>query len=150
LEKPKLLVFDDDERSARATGRQLNDHFEITIVKNQDELEDKIAETFSVILTDIRIQGTEKTGFEIVNEIRQNMRITRIPIIIYSGQITVDETRKEQGKLFFDYVDKGTIGWGDELLKKIIKGKRCQPKNSRLSNNKSHVQKTETFRKSHT
>ncbi len=126
-EKPKLLLFDDDEKTADLIIDSLEDDFEVTWIHKQDELEETISDRFDVIVTDVSIKDSDKTGYELIDGFRRNIRIIRIPIVVYSAKVNILDIAKEQGKSFFAYVDKGERGMGDELLDKCreaVKQKR--------------------------
>ncbi len=119
-EKPRLLLFDDDEKTADLIIDSLSDDFNVTWVSKQEELENIISDEFVVIVTDVSIKGSDKTGFELIDDFRRNMRITKTPIVVYSAKVNICEIEDEQGKLFFAYVDKGEKVMGEELLAKCL------------------------------
>jgi CheY-like chemotaxis protein len=98
----------------------LSDDFNVTWVKNQSELEEKINAEFQVIVTDVSINNSDKTGFQLIDDIRVDLRITRIPIVVYSANVNIEDIEKEQGKLFCGYVDKGNDMSGDVLLQTCL------------------------------
>ena len=117
---PKLLLLEDSDRGLDLIMDSLGEYFNVTRVKDQFELEEKISKEFQVIVTDVKIRGTEKTGFQLIDDLRVKMRITRIPIVVYSANMTIEDIEEEQGKLFCGYVDKGNDVSGDVLLKTCI------------------------------
>jgi len=120
IEKPQLLLLEDSEKNIDLLIDSLSEYFDITWVKNESELEEKINAEFQVIVTDVSINTSDKTGFQLIDDLRVNMRITRIPIVVYSANVNIEDIEKEQGKLFCGYVDKGTDVSGDVLLKTCI------------------------------
>jgi CheY-like chemotaxis protein len=127
-EKPKLLLFDDDEKTADLIIDSLDDEFEVTWVSKQEELEEIISDEFDVIVTDVSIKDSDKTGYELIDDFRRNIKITRTPIVVYSAKVNISDIEKEQGKLFFAYVDKGEKVMGDDLLDKCLEAAK-QKKN---------------------
>ena len=120
-DKPKLLLFDDDQKTVDLIQDSLEDDFDVTWCSTQEELDDKIDPSFDVIVTDVSIKDSDKTGYEIIDDIRRNLRITRIPIVVYSAKVNIEDIRKECGKLFFDYVDKAGKMANDDLIDKCKK-----------------------------
>ena len=120
IEKSNLLLFEDSEKQIDLILDTLSDDFNVTWVKNQSELEEKINAQFQVIVTDVSINNSDKTGFQLIDDLRVNMRITRIPIVVYSANVNIEDIEKEQGKLFCGYVDKGNDVSGDVLLQTCI------------------------------
>jgi CheY-like chemotaxis protein len=120
IEKSNLLLFEDSEKQIDLLMDTLSDDFNVTWVKNQSELEEKINAEFQVIVTDVSINNSDKTGFQLIDDLRVNMRITRIPIVVYSANVNIEDIEKEQGKLFCGYVDKGNDASGDVLLQTCI------------------------------
>jgi len=118
IEKPKLLLLEDNELQVDLIIDSLEEAFNVEWVSNQQQLENKISKEFKVIVTDVSINNSEKTGFELIDDLRVNMRITRIPIVVYSANVNMEAIEEEQGKLFCGYVDKGGGKSGDELLEK--------------------------------
>ena len=123
-EKPKLLLFDDDERTADLIIDSLENEFNVIWVSKQEELEDIISDEFDVIVTDVSIKDSEKTGYELIDDFRRNIKITRTPIVVYSAKVNIADIEKEQGKLFFAYIDKGEKVMGDELLEKCLEASK--------------------------
>jgi CheY-like chemotaxis protein len=116
MEKPKLLLFDDEEKTADLTIDALDDDFDVVWKSNQDELDEVITDNFSVIVTDVSIKDSEKTGFQIIDDLRRKYRITRTPIVVYSAKVNIYEIENEQGNLFYRYIDKVGKESNDELL----------------------------------
>jgi len=123
-EKPRLLLFDDDEKTADLIIDSLEEYFDVKWVSKQEELEEVISDEFSVIVTDVSIKDSDKTGYELIDDFRRNIRITRTPIVVYSAKVNITDIEEEQGKLFFAYVDKGDKVMGDELLDKCIEASK--------------------------
>jgi len=120
MEKPRLLLFDDDEKTIDLTGDALEDYFDVTLVTLESQLDDIITDDFAVIVTDVSIKDSDRTGYQILDELRRKYKITRTPIVVYSAKVNINSIQIEQGKLFFRYVDKATKTSNDELLEACI------------------------------
>ena len=111
-----LLLFEDDDTTAKNVEDQLNYDFNVIRVKNKEELRDKLEpDLFSVIVTDVQIDGSDINATEILHDIRRKRRITRTPIIVYSGIKNMDVIEKEEDKMFRYYITKGEKGWLSKL-----------------------------------
>jgi len=116
LTEKYLLLFEDDDLTAKNVEDQLKYDFKVIRVKDQDELRDKLEpDLFSVIVTDVQIDTSDKPATEILHDIRRKRRITRTPIIVYSGVKNMDIIEKEENKMFRYYVTKGERGWLNKL-----------------------------------
>ena len=116
----KLLLFDDDYRNVKLIKRKCKGYFEIVWVKNETELDEEIDAEFDVIVTDVRIKGTDKKGHVIVDDIRMGFGFSGINVIVYSGVANISEIKKAYEGLFFDCIDKGDGEWTTILLKVCI------------------------------
>ena len=126
-DKPGLLLFDDDEKTADLIKDSLEDDFEVTWCSTQEELDEKIDSSFDVIVTDVSIKDSDKTGYRLIDDLRRNLRLTRTPIVVYSAKVNIEDIRKDQGKLFFAYVDKASRIAGDYLLDQCKKAAKEKP-----------------------
>ena len=115
-DKPRLLLFDDDHKTADLVKDSLEDDFEVTWCSTREELDEKIDNSFDVIVTDVSIKDSDETGYRVIDDLRRNLRLTRTPIVVYSAKVSIEDIRKEHGKLFFAYVDKASKIAGDCLL----------------------------------
>jgi CheY-like chemotaxis protein len=120
IEKPKLLLLEDSDKGIDLIMDSLSEYFDVTWAKDQFQLEEKINAKFQVIVTDVSINNCEKQGFQLIDDLRVKMRITRIPIVVYSANVNIEDIEEDQGKLFCGYVDKGNDMSGDVLLKTCI------------------------------
>ncbi len=95
----------------------MKDDFKVDRAKNQDQLRDYLEpDHYSVIVTDVQIDGSGGIpATEIIHDIRRKRRITRTPIIVYSGVKNMDIIEKEENKMFRYYVTKGERGWLSKL-----------------------------------
>ena len=123
-DKPRLLLFDDDQKTADLIKDSLEDDFEVTWCSTQEELDEKIDNSFDVIVTDVSIKDSDKTGYRLIDDMRRSLRLTRTPIVVYSAKVNIEDIRKEQGKLFFAYVDKASKIAGNCLLDQCKKAAR--------------------------
>ena len=121
-EKPHLLLFDDEEDTGDLVKDSLEDDFEVTWVRTKEELRDAIEpDLFSVIVTDVSIETSPEAGYEIVDKLRRVRKITRIPVIVYSGVRNMTEIEKTEDKLYHSYITKGSKGWIDTLVSTCLK-----------------------------
>ena len=112
-----LLLFEDDDTTAKNIIDQLeyDKKFKVKHAKNQDQLRDYLEpDHYSVIVTDVQIDTSDIPATEIIHNIRRKRRISRTPIIVYSGVKNMDVIKKEENKMFRHYVTKGR-GWLSEL-----------------------------------
>ena len=116
-DKPKLLILEDNEMEYDLIENSLNETFEIEWARNYEGLENVISDQFSVMVVDVSIKNSDKKGYEMIDELRRKLRITKTPIIIYSANQNIKDIEDEQGDIFFRYVDKGEKTMGDVLLK---------------------------------
>ena len=116
-DKPKLLILEDNEMEYDLIEISLNETFEIEWARNYEQLENVISDQFSVMVVDVSINHSDKKGYEMIDELRRKLRITKTPIIIYSANQNIKEIEDEQGDIFFRYVDKGEKTMGEVLLK---------------------------------
>jgi CheY-like chemotaxis protein len=123
-EKPNLLLFEDNAAQVDLIIDSLSDDFDVTWVSNQKQLEEIISDEFNVIVTDVSIKDFDKTGYEMIDDFRRNIKITKTPIVVYSAKVNIADIEKEQGKLFFAYVDKGEKVMGDELLERCLEASK--------------------------
>ena len=117
-DKPRILLFDDDQKTADLIKDSLADDYEVTWCSTQEELDEKIDNSFDVIVTDVSLKDSDKTGYRLIDDLRRGLRITRTPVVVYSAKVNIEDIREEHGKMFFAYVDKGSRMSGDDLLDK--------------------------------
>lgn len=126
MAKPKLLLFDDDVKIADIIEDSLEDEFDVTWRSKPHELDDVINDEFSVIVTDVSITGYDKAGYQIIDDLRRKMKIMRTPIVVYSAKINIKDIKRECGKLFYAYVDKGDA-MGDKLVETCLEASQMKP-----------------------
>ena len=115
--KPKLLILEDNVMEYDLIEISLSETFEIEWARNYEQLENVISDQFLVMVVDVSINHSDKKGYEMIDELRRKLRITKTPIIIYSANQNIKEIEDEQGDIFFRYVDKGEKTMGEVLLK---------------------------------
>ena len=120
-EKDELLLFDDEPDTAEIVVDTLSGDFEVTFCSTETQLRDVIEhDRFCVIVCDVNIQSSNKTGYEIIDEIREKYNIRKIPVGVYSAVRNIPEIKKSQGTYYDFYVEKAG-NWGEKLLAECIK-----------------------------
>jgi len=121
-DKPHALLFDDDVETVDITKDSLEEEFDVTWVSTKEELDEKIErDHYDVIITDVSIETSPQTGYQMVDEFRRKYRVTRTPVVVYSAVRNVLEVKKSQNRLFHAYVDKAAKNWQDKLIKECTK-----------------------------
>lgn len=116
-DKPNLLLFDDDENTVDITKDALEDFFIVTWVSTKAELDENIErDHYDVIVTDVSIETSPQSGYEMVDELRRKYRVTRTPVVVYSAVRNVSEIKKSQNRLFYSYVAKVGRDWQKKLV----------------------------------
>jgi CheY-like chemotaxis protein len=99
--------------------------FDVEWVKNYDQLRSELEDNFfSVIVTDVSIDSSSEDGYEIIDNIRVKRRITRTPVIVYSGVKNMQEIERTNKNLFFAYLTKGTRNWLSKLEELCLKASK--------------------------
>lgn len=123
--KPKLLLFDDDRKTVDITQDELAEEFEVTLVSEEEGLDDVITDQYAVIVTDVSIIGSDKTGYQIIDGLRRKHRITRTPIVVYSAKVRISDIEDQNKDLFYKYVNKvPRENEDDELLATCIEASK--------------------------
>ena len=125
--KPRVLVYDDNEKAREDLKLMIDDDFEV-YTASPDTLASELRETIDVIATDVEIiqRGhAERRGYDDVESVLKKACMVR-PVIVYSNipgmDVKAAATSKGQGDFFFDYVDRhGNFDWMDDLADKIRK-----------------------------
>jgi len=121
-DKHELLLFDDEADTGDIVRDRLSDDFEVTFCTTEAELREVIQpDRFCVIACDVSIQNSNKTGYKIIDEIRQDYGIRKVPVVVYSAVRDIPEIRKNEGTYYDAYVEKGPPGWGEKLSASCIK-----------------------------
>ena len=125
----QLLLFDDEPNTAEIVVDTLQEIdpktrkpiFEVTYCSTEAQLRDAIEpDRFCVIVCDVNIQSSSKTGYQIIDKIREDYGIKKIPVGVYSAVRNIPEIKKEQGTYYDFYIEK--LGnWGEKLLAACMK-----------------------------
>ena len=99
--KKKVMLVEDDQFLARALGSKLKkEGFDVTVLRNGDQaLEALKGSTPDILLLDLIMP--EKDGFAVLEEIRANASLKKLPVMVLSnlGQETDTKATKELGAL---------------------------------------------------
>ena len=121
-DEPELLLFDDEPDTAEIVVDKLSDDFKVTFCSTETQLRDVIEpDRFCVIACDVSIQNSDKTGYKIIDEIRQDYGIRKVPVVVYSAVRDIPEIRKREGMYYDAYVEKVPPKWGEKLAAACIK-----------------------------
>ncbi|MDP3729706.1 MAG: response regulator [bacterium] len=114
----KILLTEDDQFLSSLLGNRLRrEGFEVVIAKNGDDaLKELGAQKIDLVLLDIILPG--KSGFEVLEEIKKDSKIAKIPVVIISnlGQDADVEKGKQLGAV--DYIVKARVSI-DNVIQKI-------------------------------
>ena len=87
-ERPKVLVADDNKELVEYISSKLSSNYEVIIATNGDlAMKILLEQNIDFLITDISMPG--KTGLELCREIRNNIEISHLPIIILSARASV-------------------------------------------------------------
>lgn len=105
MNKPKILIFDDEKIWANTMSKTLKEKFSVTSTTKHKNWNQNLRSTFwDVVLVDVQI-GAAKTGAQLAEEAILNFNITA-PIILISGVVNLQEVKKKYKNIFFDYICK--------------------------------------------
>ena len=80
---PELLLFDDEADTGDLVVDRLAEDFDVTFCTTEDKIRDELQpERFCVIVCDVNIQFSNKTGYQIIDEIRTEYQIRKVPVVI--------------------------------------------------------------------
>lgn len=89
IDKPKLLLVEDDDDIAAFSSSVLNDLFTVIRVENgllaSESIRDSIPD---IILSDVMMP--EKDGIELLQEIKSNELTSHIPVILFSAKTSLE------------------------------------------------------------
>ena len=126
---PELLLFDDEPDTGDLARDRLEDYFKVTYCTTEEQLREEIEpDRFSVIAGDVSIMNSDKDGYEIIDELRVNLDMRGVPVVVYSAVRNMAEIKKRWGGFFSDYVVKGESRWAENLLHAC---KKAEQKNKR-------------------
>ena len=121
-DKSELLLFDDEADTGDLVRDRLSDDFDVTFCTTVTQIRDEIQpDRFCVIVCDVNIQLSNQTGYQIIDKIRKDMHIRKVPVVVYSAVRDIPEIKKSEGTYYDAYVEKGPELWGEKLLKACIK-----------------------------
>lgn len=127
---PELLLFDDEADTGDLARDRLEDYFKVTFCTTEAQLREVIEQNrFSVIACDVSIMNSDKEGYEIIDELRVQYDIRKVPVVVYSAVRNMAEIKKRFGGFFDDYVVKGESRWAENLLHACKKAERKNPRN---------------------
>jgi diguanylate cyclase (GGDEF)-like protein len=113
LERPKILLIDDDERYLQSLGALLCDKYLILATTDSlQALNIASAELPQLILLDLNMQGID--GFQVIRELKQNLETADIPIIVVTGS---HESRDETRCLRLGAVDYITKPYNPDIVR---------------------------------
>lgn len=88
FEKPRLLIADDNKDLREYLATKLGEQYDVLAVSNGDAALRMVCEqNIDFLLTDISMPG--KNGLELCREIRENLDVSHLPIIILSARASV-------------------------------------------------------------
>lgn len=114
----KILLAEDDEfLSSLLHNRLLREGFTVALAKNGDEVVE-LLKSFKpdLVLLDIILPG--KLGFEILEDMRQDPKISKIPFMVMSNLGQDEDIAKAKRLGAIDYFVKARIVI-DDLIKRI-------------------------------
>lgn len=86
--RPRLLIADDNKDLRDYLSLKLGEQYEVIAVSNGEAASRAVREqNVDFVLTDISMPG--KTGLELCREIRENLDVSHLPIIILSARASV-------------------------------------------------------------
>jgi len=113
--KPNVLIFDDEIEWAKLIKEDIEDRYSVTIVKNAEEWNSKIAPSYwAVIIVDVQILGSAKLGFEIAEDAILTLGI-KSPVIVITNKVDVQSIKKSKGNLFFAYHSKTDPNFSENI-----------------------------------
>ena len=128
---PELLLFDDEPDTGDLACDRLEDYFKVEYCTTEEQLTEVIEpKRFSVIACDVSIMNSDKDGYEIIDELRVNLDMRGVPVVVYSAVRNMAEIKKRWGGFFSDYVVKGESRWVENLLHVCKKAEKENPRNN--------------------
>jgi len=121
-DKPELLLFDDEADTGDIVQDRLSDDFEVTFCTTEAQIRDEIQpDRFCVIACDVSIQNSDKSGYKLIDEIRRDYGIRKVPVVVYSAVRDIPEIRKREGTYYDAYIEKVPPKWGEKLAAACMK-----------------------------
>ena len=120
--KPELLLFDDEPDTGDIVQDRLSDDFVVTFCTTEAQIRDEIQpDRFCVIACDVSIQNSDKSGYKLIDEIRRDYGIRKVPVVVYSAVRDIPDIRKREGAYYDAYVEKVPPKWGEKLAAACMK-----------------------------
>lgn len=117
MAKHILIVEDDTFLQGLAASKLSKEGYEVSTASNIDEASKVIEEkTLDFILLDLVLPGTD--GFGILKKIRENLKTTNLPVIIFSNLAEDKDIMKAKELGATDFMIKSNFTL-DELADKI-------------------------------
>lgn len=111
-----LLVEDDPFLSSLLRNRLQKEGLDIVVVKDGEEALDVLKKgQFSLVLLDIILP--KKSGFEVMEDIRQNPAMEQVPVIIISNLGQPEDVTRGQQLGAIDYFIKAKTSIDDLVFK---------------------------------
>lgn len=118
-EKKRILVVEDNTETQLIIKVNLREFYDVEIRDNAVEAISLIKNNnFDLVLLDINLRG-EFDGREVLNKIKADSKMQKIPFIIITAYDLLDEERDYLEKVCCDYLEKPLDK--DKLLKSIRK-----------------------------
>ena len=126
MKKSKIIIIEDDESLVKLISDILRDNgFDISLIAPDDKLMQKIDKAHpDLILLDIILSN--QSGFDVLEELKNNVSTKNIPIIILSNLGSAEEIRKGLQFGAVDYIVKTNHSMQEVVnrIKKVIKNKK--------------------------
>jgi len=113
LERPKILLIDDDERYIQSLQLLLQDHYcTVSTPDSLQALNIAVIEQPQLVLLDLNMSSID--GFQVIRELKQNLETADIPIIVITGS---HESRDETLCLQLGAVDYITKPYNPDIVR---------------------------------
>lgn len=94
----RILIIDDDEDILEIFNIIFRDAGYNVVISNHSETAEHIHEIGpDLVILDIRIGGSDKTGGDICTEIKEKFRDARLPVVLISGETDISAIAKKCG-----------------------------------------------------
>lgn len=101
----KILVIDDDKMTHLVVEKLLGEHFELVHANDTQEAINKLSKLkINLILSDIHMPGVD--GLEFLESLMADAELHNIPVLIMTGQPTVDKEKNALNLGAADFIDK--------------------------------------------
>jgi diguanylate cyclase (GGDEF)-like protein len=113
LERPKILIVDNDERYILSLTELLRGEYAIvSTADSMNAINIAMAETPHLVLLDLMMDGID--GYQVIRELKQNLETADIPVIVVTGS---HESRDETLCLKLGAVDFITKPYNPDIVK---------------------------------